>query len=146
MIDVQEKLCEQAGRPKLEVSGAPDRSRLAARVRELAEARLDEAVRIRTKEERYAAIAEDVEATPGFGTPSGYPFEGDVDGTTFTHPDYNPAAFYLYDLGVVILDEPVHFDEYGALPELGVVDTLKGADKKGALTAVGYGQIGRAHV
>ena len=29
--------------------------------------------------------------------------------------------------------------EYGVLPELGVVDTLKGADKKGALTAVGYG-------
>jgi hypothetical protein len=39
-------------------------------------------------------FAEDVEATPGFGTPAGYPFEGDVDGTTFTHPDYNPAAFF----------------------------------------------------
>ena len=84
-------------------------------------------------------FAEDVEATPDFGTPAGYPFEGDVDGTTFTHPDYDPAAFYLYDLGVVVLDEPVYMDEYGALPELGVLDSIKGNNKKGALTAVGYG-------
>ncbi len=82
---------------------------------------------------------EDVEETPDYGTPDGYPYEGDVDGTTYTHPDYNPAAFYLYDLGVVVLDEPVLFDEYGALPELGVIDGLNGAAKKGALTAVGYG-------
>ncbi len=84
-------------------------------------------------------FAEDVEATPDFGTPAGYPYEGDVDGTTFTHPDYDPAAFLLYDLGVVILDKPMYMDEYGALPELGVLDGIKGADKKGALTAVGYG-------
>jgi hypothetical protein len=84
-------------------------------------------------------FAEDVEETPDFGTPAGYPNEGDVDGTTFTHPDYDPAAFFLYDLGVVVLDEPMVMDEYGALPDLGVLDTIKGKDKKGALTAVGYG-------
>jgi hypothetical protein len=84
-------------------------------------------------------FAEDVEATPDFGTPAGYPFEGDVDGTTFTHPDYDPAAFFLYDLGVVVLDEPVFMDEYGELPDLGVLDGIKGNDKKAALTAVGYG-------
>jgi hypothetical protein len=84
-------------------------------------------------------FAEDVEETPDFGTPDGYPYEGDVDGTTFTHPDYNPAAFFLYDLGVVVLDEPVVMDKYGALPELGVLDGIKGADKKAAITAVGYG-------
>jgi hypothetical protein len=78
-------------------------------------------------------FADDVDEEPG------YPFEGDVDGTTFTHPDYNPAAFFLYDLGVVVLDEPWHVDEYGELPELGVLDGIKGVDKKGALTAVGYG-------
>jgi V8-like Glu-specific endopeptidase len=84
-------------------------------------------------------FAEDVESTPDFGTPAGYPFEGEVDGTTFTHPDYNPAAFYLYDLGVVVLDEPVIMNEYGELPELGVLDGINGRDKKAALTAVGYG-------
>jgi hypothetical protein len=78
-------------------------------------------------------FAEDVDAEPG------YPFVGDVDGTTFTHPDYNPAAFFLYDLGVVVLDEPVTMAEYGELPELGVLDGIKGNDKKAALTAVGYG-------
>ena len=84
-------------------------------------------------------FAEDVEATPDFGTPAGYPFEGDVDGTTYTHPDYNPAAFFLYDVGVVVLDEPVAMSEYGVLPELGVLDGIKGKTKKAALTAVGYG-------
>lgn len=84
-------------------------------------------------------FAEDIESTPDFGTPAGYPFEGDVDGTTHTHPEYDPAAFYLYDLGVVVLDQPIDMEEYGELPDLGVLDGIKGKDKKGALTAVGYG-------
>jgi hypothetical protein len=84
-------------------------------------------------------FAEDVDATPDFGTPDGYPNEGDVDGTTYTHPDYDPNAFFLYDLGVVMLDEPIEMDAYGELPELGAIDRLKGKDKKGALLAVGYG-------
>ena len=63
----------------------------------------------------------------------------DVDGTPYTHPQYNPNAFYLYDLGVVVLDKAVRMDTYGALPELGVLDGIQGRDKKGALTAVGYG-------
>jgi hypothetical protein len=70
---------------------------------------------------------------------NGYPFAGDVFGTTYTHPDYNPGAFFLYDLGVVVLDEAVDMDEYGVLPELGVLDGIEGADKKAAITAVGYG-------
>lgn len=79
-------------------------------------------------------FAEDVDATP-----SGYPFDGDIDGTTYTHPDYDPGAFFLYDLGVVVLDDSVPMSEYGQLPELGVLDDINGADKKAALTAVGYG-------
>ena len=84
-------------------------------------------------------FAEDVEATPDYGTPAGYPFEGDVDGTTYTHPLYNPNAFFLYDLGVVVLDEPVVMSEYGSLPDLGVLDGIRGPAKKAALEAVGYG-------
>ncbi len=83
-------------------------------------------------------FAEDVEA----GRPdNGYPYQGDVNGTPYTHPQYNPNAFYLYDLGVVVLDEPVFMDEYGALPQLGTLDAL--ATRRGrqdtSITAVGYG-------
>lgn len=79
---------------------------------------------------------EDVEG----GIPdNGYPFAGDVFGTTFTHPKYNPDAFYLYDAGVVLLDEEVVMAEYGELPTLGVLDGIKGKEKTAALTAVGYG-------
>src|SRR5262245_42590327 len=35
---------------------------------------------------------------------NGYPFNGDVGGTPHTHPSYDPNAFFLFDLGVVVLD------------------------------------------
>jgi polyribonucleotide nucleotidyltransferase len=57
-IDVQEELCGRVGKPKLEVPEPEESPDLEARVREQAEARLAEAVTIRTKGERYAAIAE----------------------------------------------------------------------------------------
>jgi hypothetical protein len=72
---------------------------------------------------------------------NGYPFTGDVGGDAFVHPQYDPNAFFLYDLGVVVLDEPVEMDEYGLLPELDQLDALK--TKRGkqdtTFTAVGYG-------
>lgn len=74
---------------------------------------------------------------------NGYPFGGptSVDGITYTHPQYDPNAFFLYDLGVVVLDEPVVMAEYGVLPELGVLDAM--ATRRGrqdvTFTAVGYG-------
>ncbi len=73
---------------------------------------------------------------------NGYPFGAigfSVDGTPATHPYYNDNAFYLYDLGVVVLDEPVVLDEYATLPTAGVVDTLKPGRKSATVTAVGYG-------
>ncbi|HEU5314977.1 MAG TPA: trypsin-like serine protease [Chloroflexota bacterium] len=76
------------------------------------------------------------------GVPAnGYPYKGDVGGTTYTHPQYNPNAFYLYDLGVVVLDKPVKLGKYGALPQQDVLDKL--ATQRGtqnvSFTAVGYG-------
>jgi hypothetical protein len=72
---------------------------------------------------------------------NGYPFNGDVGGTPYTHPDYNPNAFFLYDLGVVVLDTPMVMDEYGVLPTLNQLDAMK--TKRGkqdtTFTAVGYG-------
>jgi hypothetical protein len=44
-----------------------------------------------------------------------------------------------YDVGVAVLDEPVRVAEYGALPDAGLVDTLKEGQR---LTTVGYGATG----
>lgn len=72
---------------------------------------------------------------------NGYPFNGDVGGTPFTHPQYDPNAFFRYDLGVVVLDAPVNLPTYGALPKLDQLDALK--TRRGqqdlTFTAVGYG-------
>lgn len=72
---------------------------------------------------------------------NGYPFTGDVGGTTYQHPDYDPGAFFYRDLGIVVLDEPMDMAEYGALPALNRLDALK--TRRGTqdvtFTAVGYG-------
>jgi V8-like Glu-specific endopeptidase len=72
---------------------------------------------------------------------NGYPFTGDVGGTPYTHPDYDDAAFYLADLGLVVLDEPVVMDTYGELPSEGQLDqyATKRGQNKVYFTAVGYG-------
>ena len=65
-----------------------------------------------------------------------YPCGGGVTGTVHTHPDYDDNAFFLFDLGVVVLDEPVNLSQYGALPELGALDDLAVGTR---FTSVGYG-------
>jgi secreted trypsin-like serine protease len=76
---------------------------------------------------------------------NGYPIGG---GTSYefkeihTHPNYNDGAFYLYDVGVVILRKPVKkLETYGTLAEVGLLDEL--ATKRGqqdrSFTVVGYG-------
>lgn len=83
---------------------------------------------------------EDVQAgIPGNGYPNGG--STSVNGTVHVHPQYMPHAFYMHDLGVVVLDQPVAMAEYGELPTLGVLDaaaTKRGLQKT-TLTAVGYG-------
>jgi len=66
----------------------------------------------------------------------GYPCTGDVSGTPNTHPQYDPSAFFLHDLGVVTLDENVTGRGFGALPTQGVLSLL---GKHTSMTAVGYG-------
>ena len=72
---------------------------------------------------------------------NGYPSEGDVGGTPYTHPQYNPNAFFLFDLGVVVLDRAYKVRKYGALPKQDVLDKM--ATQRGqqnvTFTAVGYG-------
>ncbi|HEX6873415.1 MAG TPA: trypsin-like serine protease [Micromonosporaceae bacterium] len=83
-------------------------------------------------------FASDVESgIPG----NGYPRTGEVGGTPYTHPSYNPDAFFQYDLGVVILDTPHPMSQYGSLPALNSLDEL--AKRRGlkdvGFTSVGYG-------
>ena len=68
----------------------------------------------------------------------GYPCTGDVSGTPYTHPQYDDNAFYLNDLGVVVVDEPVVLARYGELPEEGRLDALQ-VRRSTTFTAVGYG-------
>ncbi len=83
---------------------------------------------------------EDVDAgIPGNGYPFGGP--GSFDGTAFTHPLYNPDAFFLFDLGVVKLDGAGNtgLSSYASLPSVGDVDALGKGRKKAEVEAVGYG-------
>lgn len=61
-----------------------------------------------------------------------------MGGTPYTHPQYDPNAFYLYDLGVVVLDKPLKMKSYGKLPKLDQLDALKPSSST-TFTAVGYG-------
>lgn len=69
---------------------------------------------------------------------NGYPNHGQAGGTPYTHPQYDPNAFYLHDLGVVVLDKPVQMPAYGELPSLNQLDGLK-PNRRTTFTAVGYG-------
>lgn len=65
-------------------------------------------------------------------------------GTAFPHPTFNANAFVLFDLGVVILDEPVGVlgtgEKKGTLPALGALDGfLKNGKHQQLFTPVGYG-------
>jgi Trypsin len=47
-----------------------------------------------------------------------------------------PIRVIRYDVGVAVLKEPVRMATYGALPDVGLVDTLKAGER---LSIVGYG-------
>jgi hypothetical protein len=67
---------------------------------------------------------------------AGFPCTGDATGAVYTHPAYDPNAFVLHDLGVVVLSAPVTGRGFGALPSEGSLSALP---KHASLTAVGYG-------
>jgi hypothetical protein len=77
---------------------------------------------------------------------TGYPCEGDASGTPYTHPDYDPNAFFVHDLGVVVLDDPYEteggiYAELPALEDAGLLDeyeTQRGQNSV-TFTVVGYG-------
>jgi len=83
-------------------------------------------------------FAADVES----GIPAnGYPFKGDVGGTPYTHPSYDPNRFYIRDLGAVVLDKAFKRSKYGALPQADQLDaySTQRGQQDVTFTAVGYG-------
>jgi secreted trypsin-like serine protease len=73
--------------------------------------------------------------------PVPYPFQGDASGDVYTHPNYNPQAFFQYDLGVVLLDAPYTLSNYGELPTLGQLNSMdkKRRNEGATFRSVGYG-------
>jgi hypothetical protein len=61
-------------------------------------------------------------------------------GTAHTAPGYDPNAFVMRDLGLVVLDTPAALTEFGVLPDAGYLDAVM-ADRKNdrLFTPVGYG-------
>lgn len=65
-----------------------------------------------------------------------------VTGTAVAHPDFDGYAAFpdTYDIGVVLLDEPVVTSAYGSLPPSGYFDTTSQKElKRARFTPVGYG-------
>ena len=67
----------------------------------------------------------------------GYPCAGGVTGTPYTNPNFDDNAFYLDDVGVVVLDTPVYLDHYGQLPTAGQLSLMKPGPRSW-FTTVGY--------
>jgi len=62
-----------------------------------------------------------------------------VRATSYPHPQFDPDAFELHDMGVLTLSHPVTMSSYGALPSLGLIDRIYRSDHRATYTAVGYG-------
>lgn len=58
------------------------------------------------------------------------------------HPEFDDFAAFpnTFDVGLVVLKEPVYLNTYGKLPELRLLERLSGQNK--LFTAVGYGMQG----
>ena len=85
----------------------------------------------------------DVEA--GIGTTNNYPYAGpnSVEAVSWAaHPLYETAPFFVHDVGIVILAQPIQLPEYGTLPTVNQFDawkTRRGLQKV-TFTSVGYGR------
>ncbi len=77
-----------------------------------------------------------------FGGSDGFPAQNVVEAKRWAaHPNYPLAPFFVNDVGMIELEEPVWLDEYGTLPAVDSLDALKTRRglKNQTFTAVGYG-------
>jgi Trypsin len=59
-------------------------------------------------------------------------------GTSYPHPEFADAPFFVHDAGVVVLDEPLPMSRYGRIPALDYLDRYQGQPKH-LFEVVGYG-------
>lgn len=71
------------------------------------------------------------------------PANGWIPGEAIPHPNFDDFSEFpaTYDVGVVLLEQNVVLAQYGALPQEGFLETIRGA-KANQFTAVGYGLQG----
>jgi hypothetical protein len=92
-----------------------------------------------------AAIASEL---PGYPSVTAWLNATWTAGQAVPHPEYNDYAEFpnTFDVGLILLEEPIYVAEYGALPELDQFDYLRksrGPIGKRQARIVGYGLQGR---
>lgn len=114
---------------------------------------LDEGGNLQANEATYVTNAPDIwelyDATrPNYASTAAW-LEGEwIPGQAVPHPEYADFAGFpdTFDIGLVLLDEPLVVPEYGELPTLGQFDyltTRKMAPSQRMVEVVGYGLVGR---
>jgi hypothetical protein len=81
---------------------------------------------------------------------AGFPSSGGAAGTPYSHPNFVGSNDVLdsfpntYDVGVVVLDQPVSIGTYGTIPGPGFLDALavQPGQEQQSFTVVGYGLQG----
>lgn len=81
-----------------------------------------------TQEARYAARSAFLDNSPLF-----------VRATSFPHELYDDRAFYVHDLGVLLLDEPQEGLDYATIPGEDYLQKYAGARNEHRFEVVGYG-------
>lgn len=80
--------------------------------------------------ERYEAWSAALDASPTWHAAE----------AVWTHPEYDDASFFLHDVGMFQLAEPVELDTYAQLPDEGYLDQYKGSARNSSVfETVGYG-------
>ncbi|MGY1618654.1 trypsin-like serine protease [Geodermatophilus sp. SYSU D00691] len=83
-------------------------------------------------QERYEAFAAALDGSPQW-----------IEATAYPHPEYDDAAFYVHDLGVLQLDTAqVALPAYPRVAGLGELDRLYTGNRQQTYEAVGYGLEG----
>lgn len=74
------------------------------------------------------------------------PVHGWVKGTATPHPQFADFSQFplTYDVGVVVLDQPLSLSQFASLPPEGFLETVggKGGNRDNRFTVVGYGMQG----
>jgi hypothetical protein len=78
-------------------------------------------------EQRYEDRADWLDASPYWHS-----------GTAYPHPEFAGGPFYLHDVGIVVLDQPIALSEFGEVPDVDYLDQYAGQPHH-LFEVVGYG-------